>query len=77
MSLDVLQTEHRFPSLPRRAISDAEMVVTGAYWREEITENELSAWQAEISPSGDQREEELRRFLTALATVLRALAGMQ
>ena len=53
------------------------MVVTGAYWREEITENELSAWQAEISASGDQRGEELRRFLTALATVLRALAGMQ
>lgn len=52
-------------------------MVAGARWREEITENELSAWQAEISPSGDQREEELRRFLNALSTVLNAWTGMQ
>lgn len=51
-------------------------MVAGANWRKEIRENELSAWQAEIS-ARDQREEELRRFLNALSTVRSALIGMQ
>lgn len=53
------------------------MVVAGAYWREDIIENELRAWQAEISATCDPKEEELRRFLNTLATALDALTGMQ
>lgn len=40
----------------------------GAYWRKEIRENE----QAEIS-AGDQREEELRIFLSGLSTALTSM----
>lgn len=65
------------PSIPWWAISDGEVVVAGAYWRQEITENELRTWQAEISLSGGQRGEELRRLLSALPTVLNASTGMQ
>lgn len=50
-------------------------MVAGASWREEMTENEPSTGRAQISASRDPQEEELRRFLSALATALNALAG--
>lgn len=53
-----------------------DVVVAGTYRREDIIENELSAWQAEISATYDWKEEELR-FLNALSTALNALTGMQ
>ena len=55
------------------ALLDGEVAAAVTYQREEMIENELSTWQAEISASWDINQEELRQFLNALSTVLNAL----